>query len=128
MTARARRWIAAALIATAPLVLAAVAGGCGAERRGPPAAPSVVPAAVEERRGERLFFRFCYQCHPGGGGGLGPSINDKPLPHALIRAQIRRGLGEMPAFPDQVLSDEDVDAIIAYLDLLEDSPAATWER
>jgi mono/diheme cytochrome c family protein len=51
----------------------------------------------------------CHQCHPGGGGGLAPSINDKPLPEGLIKTQIRQGLGAMPAFTEKHLSDADVD-------------------
>ena len=60
-------------------------------------------------------MEHCHQCHPGGAGGLGPAINDKPLPKTLIATQVRAGLGAMPAFSAKEISDQDVDAIVAYL-------------
>ncbi|HYH21411.1 MAG TPA: cytochrome c [Azospirillum sp.] len=68
--------------------------------------------------GERAFMRACNQCHPRGEAGLGLALNDKPLPDFAIRAQVRAGLGAMPAFSREDLSDADLDAIIAYLDYL----------
>ena len=118
-TLRGRGALSAALAAA----LVAAAAGCGAERRGPPAAPPVALEDAQARRGERLFYRYCYQCHPGGEAGLGPALNDKPLPGFLIHAQIREGLGAMPSFPERILSDADVSAIIAYMDELRESPA-----
>jgi mono/diheme cytochrome c family protein len=111
-------WIIGALAAIAPLLY-----GCGAERRGQPEAPAIRPDNPREVRGERLFHRWCYQCHPGGEAGLGPAINDRPLPHGAIRLQIRKGVGAMPAFGDDLLSDRDVTAILAYLDEMKASPA-----
>lgn len=99
-------------------------GACGgAEHRGPPQGPEVRPDNPEEARGERLFHRFCYQCHPGGGAGLGPALNDKPLPELAIKEQIRRGVGEMPGFPESILSEGDVDAIADYVDDLRHTPS-----
>jgi mono/diheme cytochrome c family protein len=74
-------------------------------------------------KGQRLFHRWCYQCHPGGEEGLGPAINNRPLPHIAIRTQIRKGVGAMPAFGEDLLSDSDVSAILAYLDEMKHSPA-----
>jgi mono/diheme cytochrome c family protein len=79
---------------------------------------------VAEAEGERLFHRFCYPCHPGGEAGLGPAINDKPLPAVAIRTQIRRGLGAMPAFSDEWLSDREVRAITADVQALRRAPVA----
>jgi mono/diheme cytochrome c family protein len=112
-------WIAAAIGILAPLL-----AGCGAERRGQPEAPAITPDSPKEVRGERLFHRWCYQCHPGGEAGLGPAINDRPLPSFAIRTQIRAGVGAMPAFGDSLLSDRDVSAIIAYMKELRSSPAS----
>jgi mono/diheme cytochrome c family protein len=103
-----RRVIAASLAAAA-------ATACGPSRLPPPqAAPAGVDTA-EERRGEVVFMRHCHSCHPGGAGGLGPSLNDKPLPKALVKAQVRNGLGAMPAFGDEKISDEDLEALGAYV-------------
>ena len=57
----------------------------------------------------------CYQCHPGGAAGLGPGLNDKPLPGFAIKTQVRRGLGAMPAFSPEKISDSDLDNLVAYL-------------
>lgn len=111
-------WIIGAIALIAPLLY-----GCGAERRGQPEAPAVRPDNPTEVKGERLFHRWCYQCHPGGEAGLGPAINDRALPHPAIRLQIRRGVGAMPAFGEDVLSDGDVSAILAYLDEMKAGPA-----
>ena len=61
------------------------------------------------------FMRNCHQCHPRGEAGLGPALNNKPLPAFLIRTQTRAGLGSMPAYPPEVLPDAELDAIAAYL-------------
>ena len=70
------------------------------------------------RAGEKLFMRHCHMCHPHGGAGVGPALNDKPLPDAAIKLQIRTGAvgaGTMPPFPPDVLSDREIDQIIEYL-------------
>jgi len=96
------------------VIMAAIGGGCGAEHRGEPEGPSIQPDDRVEAQGERLFLRFCFQCHPGGAAGLGPALNNKPLPKAAIETQIRKGVGAMPAFED-LLSETDIDAIAAYV-------------
>jgi mono/diheme cytochrome c family protein len=111
-------WIISAIALIAPLFY-----GCGAERRGQPEAPAITADNPKEVKGQRLFHRWCYQCHPGGEAGLGPAINNRPLPHIAIRTQIRKGVGAMPAFGDDLLSDADVSAILAYLDEMKHSPA-----
>jgi mono/diheme cytochrome c family protein len=60
----------------------------------------------------------CHQCHPGGMAGLGPAINNKPLPGFLIKMQSRAGLGAMPGFSSSELSEEELDAVVAYLKAL----------
>lgn len=104
-------------------VLAAAA--CSSPRRGPPLEPLVALDSAEERHGEVLFFRFCHPCHPFGEGGLGPSLNDKPLPDLAIRAQVRGGLGAMPGFDAHAIPDRELDAIVAYMDALRAGDPAT---
>lgn len=101
-------------VLVAPLAQAA----CGSSQRGEPLAPPVVLRTAQEERGQRVFHEFCHQCHPSGAGGLGPGINDKPLPKAAITLQVRKGLGDMPAFSSEVLSSAELDAIVAYLSAL----------
>jgi mono/diheme cytochrome c family protein len=101
---------------------------CGAEHRGEPEAADVIPASRDELRGKRLFQRFCYQCHPGGSQGLGPALNDKPLPAAAIRTQIRAGVGAMPSFGTDWLSDDQVAQIADYVTTLHAAPSRTALR
>jgi mono/diheme cytochrome c family protein len=102
------------------ILIAALASapGCGSARRGE---PIVGPLVVEDEQialGQRAFMTSCHQCHPGGMGGLGPAINNKPLPGFMIQMQSRAGLGAMPSFSSSELSDEQLDAIAAYLKAL----------
>lgn len=98
--------------------------GCGSARR---SVPLVGPMELDDPQlilGQQVFASHCYQCHPGGRAGLGPAINDKPLPAALIRMQVRNGLGAMPAFGEPVISDEQLDAVAQYLVALRDHNSA----
>jgi mono/diheme cytochrome c family protein len=103
--------------------VAVLFGGCGRSHRGEPQGPEVTPDNAAEAEGERLFARFCYQCHPGGEAGLGPALNDKPLPAAAIRTQIREGVGAMPAFGSELLGDNEVAAIAEYVQELRSTPS-----
>jgi mono/diheme cytochrome c family protein len=100
----------------------AAAATCGPTRRGELVDRPVALETVAEHRGERLFFRHCAKCHPGGEAGLGPALNNKPIPAFVIRQQIRRGLGAMPAFSPEFLPDADVAAITAYVTTLRRAP------
>lgn len=92
--------------------------GCGPSRRDTPFTEPLRASSEEVRRGEVAFMQNCHQCHPHGGAGLGPAINNKPLPKWLIRTQIRQGLGAMPAFDQHRVSDDDARAIAEYLKAL----------
>lgn len=99
-----------------PLLIAGLllAAGCGSARRGVPIAG---PLRLDEeaQRGERVFMAYCQKCHPGGEAGLGPALNDKPLPGFLIRYQVRHGLGVMPPHSKAEISPEALDDLVAYL-------------
>ncbi len=96
------------------LLLVLVLAGCGTPRRG---LPIVGPLEMDatEARGERVFMRQCNGCHPHGEGGLGPSINDRPMPRWTIAAQVRVGFGAMPAFDTRDIPPDDLDALTRYL-------------
>jgi mono/diheme cytochrome c family protein len=111
------------LLALLILLIVRFTASCGSQHRGEPNGPRVVPDTVAEARGARLFSRNCYQCHPGGGSGLGPALNNKPLPEVAIRTQIREGVGAMPAFDGDMLTDDEVAAIAKYVQELRGTPA-----
>lgn len=100
----------------AGLLLSTVA--CMSQRRGEPIAGEFIPSSSDERSGRELFMHMCHQCHPGGMAGLGPAINNKPLPGWLIKTQVRQGLGAMPSFDEEELSDADLDALADYVSAL----------
>jgi mono/diheme cytochrome c family protein len=103
------------------LLAVAMAAGCGAARRRPPLAPP--PVLNEEAQlGQVAFMEKCNRCHPGGEAGLGPALNDKPVPDFLKRFQVRHGVGVMPHFSEQELNDQQLDAILEYLEALRDNP------
>jgi len=91
--------------------------GCGSARRGEPVAGPMTLTG-DELRGERVFQRNCSQCHPGGEAGLGPALNDLPLPGVAIKTQVRIGAGAMPAFHRLELSHGDLQAVVDYLKAL----------
>jgi mono/diheme cytochrome c family protein len=94
-------------------------GACASARRGEPVA-GPLQLNAEAQRGQVLFMRHCNQCHPNGEAGIGTAINNKSVPHPVMRLQVRNGvLGSMPKFPESVLADADVDRILAYTDALE---------
>lgn len=73
---------------------------------------------VEDDRvanGEIIYMAYCQNCHPGGEGGLGPSINANPAPSFIKRFQVRHGLGTMPSFKKAEISKKDLRDITKYL-------------
>ena len=99
---------------TALVALALLVASCGSARRSEPIVGPIA-FAPEAARGEQVFMRHCHECHPKGEAGLEPALNDKPLPGWLIRFQVRRGLGAMPAFPEDEISPAELEDLVAYL-------------
>src|SRR5438045_9618956 len=97
------------------LTLAPLLAGCGPARRSEPLKGAARIGDPEVARGRVVFMNRCNRCHPGGEAGLGPALNDKPLPQFVTKMQIRQGLGAMPAFPATQLSDADMNAVVAYV-------------
>jgi mono/diheme cytochrome c family protein len=113
------------------IVALSLLAACGAEQAPVIASEGteLIPATREETRGKHLFFKFCYQCHPGGSQGLGPALDDKSIAESAIRTQIRVGVGSMPAFGKDWLSDDQVAEIAQYVTTLhKDSIARTAYR
>src|SRR5687768_1944788 len=76
------------------------------------------PLALDqnEQRGEKVFMENCQRCHPGGEAGLGPAINTASS--FTKRFQIRHGLGAMPAFDENMISDQQLENVLSYLKAL----------
>jgi len=72
----------------------------------------------DELKGMRLFMANCNRCHPAGEKGVGKSLVDKNIPDLAIRFQIRHGLGDMPSFNEDQLTDPDIDKIISFVKIL----------
>ncbi len=112
-------WRSALGLLAAALILPAVLSGCGTARRGVAATGRELTIGdPQAQRGQLVFMHTCQACHPGGERGLGPALNDKPLPGFLIRMQVRLGLGAMPSFSKDRISRDDLGAIVAYLKTL----------
>lgn len=92
--------------------------GCGSARRSEPIAGPMPVANAPLTEGRKLFMRSCDQCHPRGEAGLAPALNNKPVPTFLMKFQVRHGLGAMPSFSKEDISDEDLGKIILYLQAL----------
>lgn len=101
--------------AGAGIALAVLAAACGTPRRGVPFTGEHTPPSAEIALGQKVFAASCAQCHPGGTGGLGLAINDKPLPGWLIKLQVRTGVGAMPSFSEEEIGDRELDALAEYL-------------
>ena len=97
------------------LVLCAIVAGCASARRSEPLLGHSPGSSFEFAAGRQRFMQHCHSCHPGGEAGLGPALNNKPLPGALIKFQVRQGLGAMPALKEHHVSDGDLDEIVKYL-------------
>lgn len=105
-----------------PIVLTLLAGAlllsaCATPRRAENLgnAPSL---QATEQRGRDVFMKHCNACHVGGSGALAPAINDKPLPVFLMKFQVRHGLGVMPGFSKEQISDTELEDLMAYLKAL----------
>ena len=91
--------------------------------------PALQPDS-QVQRGFALFQRTCFTCHTLNGQGdarLGPDLNIPHNPTEYLRADLLRAYirdpqslrhwpqARMPGFNQQVLSDTDLDALLAYL-------------
>ncbi len=65
-------------------------------------------------QGATVFEEFCEGCHPGGEEGDGPKIAGIGVSVSQMRFQVRSGGDDMPAFDSSKISDEDLEALLAY--------------
>jgi mono/diheme cytochrome c family protein len=99
------------------------AAGCGGgasspegeESAGGEAAYAGPVASTDVAHGKEVFASFCDDCHPDGGEDVGPSLVEHAHSAPRVRQQIREGSGKMRPFSEQRLSNEDMEALLAYL-------------
>ncbi|MFN7141330.1 MAG: c-type cytochrome [Limisphaerales bacterium] len=89
--------------------------GCRSARRSEPTLGKFPEANRQFESGRMVFMRHCHECHPNGEGGLGPALNDKPLPRFLVKTQVRTGLGVMPAFSTEQITPAELDDLVDYM-------------
>jgi mono/diheme cytochrome c family protein len=101
------------IVATTLYSVIALAG-CGLARKEPGIDPmKITDASVQ--RGKAVFDAHCYSCHLRGQGGMAPALNNKPLPKSVIKFQVRRGLGAMPAFSEEQISDSQLEDLANFV-------------
>ena len=74
--------------------------------------------AASAENGKRVFMRAgCWQCHGtvGQGGVTGPKLAPDPLPFDALSTFVRSTNRAMPAYREQILSNDDLADIYAYL-------------
>ncbi len=105
------------LVIAAGVLAAWILSGCSG-RRSEPLRGALDISDPKVLNGQTVFMKRCDKCHPGGDAGLGPSLNNKPLPGFMLAFQARHGLGAMPSFADDALPKADLDDVVAYLKAL----------
>ncbi|MBT4741104.1 MAG: cytochrome c [Rhodospirillaceae bacterium] len=91
------------------------------------AAASAQDDAVAVDRGQKTFMRVgCYECHgtDGKGNEAGTALTPDTLPPEAIANFIRFSPGRMPVYPEEVLSDAEIEDIVAFLESVPPSPDA----
>jgi mono/diheme cytochrome c family protein len=119
--------VAAVRVFTVTVAVAVAAARLGPAFAQPPA------AAIEQ--GKTVFEHYCAACHGTGRGDDGAPMlpgthalqlkyrGEKPglleertdLPAELIKVFVRNGVASMPPFRKTEVTDEDIEAIAAYL-------------
>lgn len=83
--------------------------------------PGAATSADPITRGRLLFLGYgCATCHglTTQGGVVGPDLDLEELFLDDFRPLLRSGPGGMPAFTEEILSDDDLDTIYAFLKAL----------
>ena len=80
-------------------------------------------------RGHKVYQDMgCYACHgtvgQGGERGAGPKLAPNPFPYEAFAHQTRRPRANMPRYPAEFLSDQQLADIYAYVASIKPGPAA----
>jgi mono/diheme cytochrome c family protein len=75
--------------------------------------------AADAAKGKKLYNEKygCFQCHGtlGQGGGAGPKLAPNPMPYEALASFVRTSSQSMPPYQEQVLPNEDLQDMYAYL-------------
>jgi mono/diheme cytochrome c family protein len=102
------------------LALGMIAVFAGCSKGGPTTTPKSLEAydfpigSTDIDQGAAVFEEFCEGCHPGGEEGDGPKIAGIGESASEMRFRVRSGGDDMPAFDSSKISDEDLEALLAY--------------
>lgn len=70
--------------------------------------------------GRKIFQTQCMSCHPEVSDGTGMSFNGKPRPSKYVKWIIRNGgWRTMPSFPRDLISDQELSAVVVYVETLQ---------
>lgn len=77
--------------------------------------------------GKKIFVKYgCYECHGRQAQGsllLGPRLGPDPIPLAAMIAYVRKPSGEMPPYTEEVVSNQELADIHAFLQSLPQPPS-----
>lgn len=82
-------------------------------------------AAASAEKGREGFVKHgCWQCHgyQGQGGVTGPRLAPSPIPFETLSSFVRTTSRNMPPFRAEILSDDDLADIYAYLQSVPKGP------
>ena len=87
------------------------------------------PPAGDVTRGKAAFMKnMCYTCHgtvgQGGDRGSGPRIAYDVWPWEGFLQQVRHPREQMPRYPQELLADQDLADIYAYVSSFKKGPKA----
>jgi mono/diheme cytochrome c family protein len=112
MQIKARRGMIGAIIGPAALAAALTLSAANAD-------------AASAEKGKAAFARHgCWQCHgyQGQGGVTGPKLAPGPLPFEALSSFVRTTSRNMPPFREEILSNDDLADIYAYLESIPKGP------
>jgi mono/diheme cytochrome c family protein len=108
--------------------LALMAGAATACTSAPAAGGSAAPAASPELPGQAIAMDLCSGCHAVGRTGASPHPDALPFRQISLRYPVRdleEALGEgifvgHPDMPPFVFAPEDIDALLTYIEAIQD--------
>jgi mono/diheme cytochrome c family protein len=82
--------------------------------------------AADAAKGKQAFvLHGCFQCHGySAQGGVGPKLGPEPMPYEALANFVRTTSRQMPPYSEQILSNDDLADIYAFLQTIPASPDA----